>query len=406
MKRLAIVSTHPIQYNAPWFKMLTEQNKIKLKVFYTWSQRQYDFFDKDFGQEIKWDIPLLDGYNYTFVSNTAKKPGNKSFWGIKTPSLISEVREFEPTHILIFGWNYHAHFKAMSYFKGKIPVLFRGDSTLLDYDFQNFGSVLKSIKKVNIITSSRRYLKFLIRKSVLSYIYRHIDKALYVGTNNKEYFRTHGIKPNQLVFVPHAIDNDRFKDRLERDEKFLAAEWRTNLGIKKNDFVILYAGKLESKKGPVILIEAFKQLNEQIPNAKLIIIGNGPLEDEVNKLIIHNNNIQLLPFQNQSRMPLVYRLANVFCLPSKGPGETWGLAVNEALASGVPVVVSSKVGCAIDLATPGHGCTFEAGNIIELNKGLINVHNNIKNGVYKEFLMKDWSFKKLTRNLTDCLINS
>ncbi len=52
-------------------------------------------------------------------------------------------------------------------------------------------------------------------------------------------------------------------------------------------------------------------------------------------------------------MPILYRLGNVFCLPSKGPGETWGLAVNEAMASSRPVIVSNKVGCAADLVSEG-----------------------------------------------------
>lgn len=406
MKRLAIISTHPIQYNAPWFKMLTEQNEIKLKVFYTWSQRQYDFFDKDFGKEIKWDIPLLDGYDFIFVSNTAKKPGNKNFWGIKTPSLISKVLEFGPTHILVFGWNFHAHFKTMFYFKGKIPVLFRGDSTLLDYDFKNLVSVLKSVKSGNFITPSNKYLKYKLRKGVLSFMYRYVDKALYVGTNNKDYFVTHGLKNHQLVFVPHAIDNDRFTDTSERNFKFQASEWRQELGIRDDDFVILFAGKLEQKKAPLLLIEAFTQLNKQLTNAKLIIVGNGPQEEDIRDRVARNKNIQLLPFQNQTQMPLVYRLANVFCLPSMGPGETWGLAINEALASGIPVVVSSKVGCAIDLVTPEQGCSFEAGNISDLRNALIQVHNNMRNGISTEFNMEEWSFNKLTSNLTDCIINN
>ena len=60
----------------------------------------------------------------------------------------------------------------------------------------------------------------------------------------------------------------------------------------------------------------------------------------------------MLPFQNQSRMPLVYRLGNIFVLPSAHE-ETWGLAVNEAMACGRPVLVSDMVGCAPELVMPG-----------------------------------------------------
>lgn len=61
-------------------------------------------------------------------------------------------------------------------------------------------------------------------------------------------------------------------------------------------------------------------------------------------------------------MPALYEIASVFVLPSKGPGETWGLAVNEALANGKVVIVSDKCGCAADLVDDTNGYTFPAGN--------------------------------------------
>ncbi len=89
MKRLAIITTHPIQYNAPLFKLLSKRNNISIKVFYTWGeavlQKKYD---PGFGKTIEWDIPLLEGYEYTFVENTAKKPGSHHFSGIDNPRLI------------------------------------------------------------------------------------------------------------------------------------------------------------------------------------------------------------------------------------------------------------------------------------------------------------------------------
>ena len=68
MEKLAIISTHPVQYNAPFFKLLTERNNIKIKVFYTWSQSENNKkYDPGFDRIIAWDIPLLDGYEYEFA---------------------------------------------------------------------------------------------------------------------------------------------------------------------------------------------------------------------------------------------------------------------------------------------------------------------------------------------------
>lgn len=65
MKRLAIITTHPIQYNAPLFKLLTQRNNITIKVFYTWGKSVLENkYDPGFKKNIEWDIPLLDGYGF------------------------------------------------------------------------------------------------------------------------------------------------------------------------------------------------------------------------------------------------------------------------------------------------------------------------------------------------------
>src|SRR5690606_13801950 len=132
MKKLAIVSTHPIQYYAPWFRLLAERNNCTLKVFYTWSQSKGSVKDRTFGKQITWDIPLLEGYDFEFVDNVSKKPGSHHFFGIDCPSLIFKIEAFQPSAILFFGWNFKSNLLAMRHFKNKVPVWFRGDSTLLD----------------------------------------------------------------------------------------------------------------------------------------------------------------------------------------------------------------------------------------------------------------------------------
>ena len=312
MKKLAIITTHPIQYNAPWFRLLAEKNGIQVKVFYTWSQRQTEFFDDNFGKEIKWDIPLLDGYDYEFVENTSKTPGNKSYWGINCPALNQSIEAWGASHLLVFGWNFMAHFGAMRYFKGKIPVLFRGDSTLLDYDVTTFKAALNYPFKQFVGYAAKSYLRYKIRKQFLSFIYRYVDKALYVGTHNRQYFLAHGLKENQLCFVPHAIDNHRFADSPEKEYGKKAAIWRRELGLAETDIVILYAGKFEPRKNPQILINAFLTLkdakaSQEYSRAKLIMIGNGPLENDLRQLCKNEKDVLFLPFQNQSLMPEIGR---------------------------------------------------------------------------------------------------
>lgn len=402
MKKLAIITTHPIQYNAPWFAMLAKANTVQLKVFYTWSQKEKDNYDPDFKQNIAWDIPLLSGYDYTFVKNTSKNPGAHHYKGITCPSLIKAVEDWKPTHILVFGWNYKAHFKTMRHFKGRLPVLFRGDSTLLDYEVKSIKSLVASIKKNNynssILSQLKAYGKYKLRKAFLSYICRHIDTALYVGQNNKAYFTEHGLKKEQLVFVPHAIDNDRFLDNDEKQYGAKAKLWKTELGIKEEDMVLLYAGKFEPRKNLLFFLNTFNEIclssNKKL---KLILLGNGPLENEVLRLAKQNKeNIICLPFQNQSMMPIVYRLSNFYCLPSQS--ETWGLAINEALACGRPVLVSDKVGCAVDMVNAKTGLIFKSNCNESLGESLLGIKR-----IHPEWDASQWSFQCITNNISNYL---
>ena len=81
--KLAIVSTHPIQYNAPFFRRLAQEPEIDLHVFYTWEQAASGpKFDPGFVRAVEWDIPLLEGYEYNFVKNTASEPCSHHYKGI------------------------------------------------------------------------------------------------------------------------------------------------------------------------------------------------------------------------------------------------------------------------------------------------------------------------------------
>jgi glycosyltransferase involved in cell wall biosynthesis len=385
MKRLAIITSHPVQYNAPWFKLLASENKIVIKVFYTWGQSQAGIkYDPGFARDIEWDIPLLDGYDYTFVKNISANPGTHHFKGIINPGLISEIETWKADFILIFGWSFHSHLKCLRHFHNKLPVLFRGDSTLLDEK--------KGIKKN-------------IRRLFLKWVYRHIDFALYAGEENKKYFKAHGLKEDQLFFAPHAIDNKRFS---EPDDAYIAKAslWRKEIGIEEDDFVILFAGKFEEKKNPGFLFE----LAERIPEhrIKFLLVGNGKLETVLKNKGNNNKRFIYLDFQNQQKMPVVYRIGNIFILPSKGPGETWGLAVNEAMACARPVIVSAKAGCASDLVKENqNGIIFEEHRFdkcIGFISALFTDKLLEKNmGFYSEKIIKAYSFESIVKTIYSIL---
>ena len=368
MKKLAIISSHPIQYNAPLFALLANENKIDLKVFYTWGIDSIKVkYDPDFQQNIKWDIPLLEGYHYQFLNNTSKDAGSHHYKGIINPDLIREIEEWGADIVWVWGWAFDSHFKALRYFKGKKEVWFRGDSTLLDEP-----------KGLNV--------KKFLRRVFLTWVYRHVDKAFYVGTHNKAYFLKHGLKEKQLVYAPHAIDNDRFADPTGEYANH-AKKWRKELSITDDQQVILFAGKFETKKNPFFLINLAKELPSN--EYKIVFVGSGPLERDLKKQA--TENCIFLGFQNQKMMPILYRLADIFVLPSVGPGETWGLAINEAMACGIPVIASDKCGGAIDLIDSSNGIVinkltdykFVAQLVKDFNLDVSKFLNTIKESSYQ-----------------------
>lgn len=344
-KRLAIITTHPIQYYAPVFQLLAKQ--MDIKIFYTAGKGSLKKYDVGFGKNIEWDIPLLSGYDFEFLENTARDKGSHHFNGIVNPNSIIQINAYQPDAILIYGWAYQSHLKIMRHFKGKVLTYFRGDSTLLD---------------------RKPTIKNILKNIFLKWVYHNIDTAFYVGKANKEYFKKYGLQEDQLIFAPHAIDNSRFSENKEAE----ANQLRDKLKIAQDDILILFAGKLESKKDPELLLNAFKNLNST--NVKLLFVGNGVLENQLKEKLLEldiQNKVHFLDFQNQTQMPIVYQACDLFCLPSKGPGETWGLAVNEAMAASKAILVSDKVGCSLDLVKESNGAIFKNQDLSDLTQKLI-----------------------------------
>jgi glycosyltransferase involved in cell wall biosynthesis len=334
-RKLAIVNTHPIQYYSPVFRALAASGEIDLRVFYTWSQAAANsLFDSGFGTEVKWDIPLLDGYQYQFVPNLAKRPGLDHFGGLHTPTLAQEIEAWRPDAILVYTWNSRSHLQVLRHFKGRIPVLFRGDSTLLD---------------------KRARWRALMRRIFLTWVYSHVDVAVAVGRNNRDYFLWCGLPLERIALAPHSVDTVRFAADSERHGR-RTAQWRQELGIAPGDIVILFAGKLQHQKNLELLLDAFAAVSDR---SHLVLVGNGELESQLKNKANKLKNAHFIPFQNQSVMPAVYRLGDVFILPSRS--ETWGLALNEAMACGRAVIASTQVGAACDLIRPGeNGWIFES----------------------------------------------
>jgi glycosyltransferase involved in cell wall biosynthesis len=383
MKKLAIVTSHPIQYYAPWFRYLASTENLSIRVFYLWDFGVTQQVDAGFQQAFQWDIPLLDGYAYEFVPNTSADPGTHHFWGLQNPSLLAQVRAYQPDAVLLMNYNYASLYSFLWHWDcHTAPLLFRGDS-----------------HRLVLPTGLKAWLK----RQMITLIYQRFAACLYVGKANYDYFQYHGVAAKQLFFSPHAVDNDRFFTQAETatQEAFL---WKQTLGIPLNYQVILFVGKFEPNKRPLDLLHAFLQAS--LLQAALLFVGSGSLENDLRTQATGHTNVYFAPFQNQTQMPRTYAVADVVILSSYS--ETWGLAINEAMCLSRPVIVSDQVGCAQDLVHPGqNGLIFPAGNVLalasSLQEALSQPQRLQKWGNVSKQLISSYSYAQTTQGLQQAL---
>lgn len=346
-RRLAIVLSHPVQYYSPWFRWLRERTPLEFRVFYLWQFGVTAQHDPQFGRTIQWDVDLLSGYAHEFVPNLAADPGTHHFGGLHNPGLPARLAACRPGAVLLFGYSWRSHLRAVFWaWRRGLPLLFRGDSHLLGREQPSWS-----------------------RRLALGTLFRQFAAFLPVGEANRDYFRAHGVPDRRQFFAPHAVDHTRF-DPDCAETKDAAAALRRELGLEGRR-VLLFAGKFHERKQPEPLLRAFQAVATAAD--ALVFVGDGAERPRLEALAATHPQatVRFLPFANQSRMPAVYAMADVFALPSHGCYETWGLAVNEAMHLGRPCLVSDRVGCQRDLVLPGQtGWVFPAGDPAALQQSL------------------------------------
>ncbi len=346
--RLGILSTHPIQYYVPWFRYLAK--RLDLQVFYAHRQDATGQAKAGFGVEFDWDIPLLDGYSYQWLTNVARRPGLGSFSGLDTPELYRLIQKERFDAFLVFGWNHKSSLQAVrACWQTGVPVFMRGDSHLMT--------------KRSLARSVIKYLPY-------RWFLPRLDAHLYVGARNKSYLQHYGVSDDRLFFTPHFVDNVFFAEASENSKRVgKTSEIRIAAGIPDDGFVFLFVGKMIPKKRTGDFVRACLRIFNlpKARNVHALLVGEGPLRESLEQLARAGaGRIHFVGFRNQSELPSFYAASDALVLPSDG-AETWGLVVNEAFACGIPAVVSDTVGCTPDLIEEGRtGYTYPAGYVEEL----------------------------------------
>jgi len=353
--RLAYVVTHPIQYQAPLLKKIAADPDIDLKVIFVSDISVKGYQDRGFGQKVVWDIPLLEGYEHLFL-RVVWGEGALTFWKPAVWGIKKELKSFQPDIIWVHGWVHWSLVRAIALGRALgAKVAVRGE---IGYHAENLG-----------------LLRRIAKNWFLSWLFSRVDYFLAIGSLNRDYYLSKGISDDRIEMMPYAVDNDYFRSQVQLRSKE-AERLRKELDIPKGAVVILFAGKLTERKRAIMLFEAYNRLfrenGDRLASEKyLVYVGDGEdrnrLEEKVSEAGL--DTVRLVGFVNQKELPLYYALGDIFVLPSDR--EPWGLAVNEAMAAGMPVVVSDEVGCAVDIVRDGiNGYIFQAGDVDSLGSVL------------------------------------
>ena len=345
--RVGILTSHPIQYQAPYFRALATHVDLHVYFAHRPNKQQQG---AGFGTAFEWDVNLLSGYCHAFLHNVARQPGSDRFRDCDTPEIAEIIARETFDAFIVSGWYLKSYWQAIRACRKKgIPVLVRGDSQL---------HTPRSLFK--------RCYKQIVHRLAL----RHFSAFLTVGHRNRDYLLHYGIPEGRIFFAPHFVDNNWFAERAT-SERITRRQTRARWGASDATLVVLFVGKFIPKKRPADVLHAVARLKETHGETVIVFVGSGELDAHLREVAKKAGvNVVFEGFRNQTELPRYYSSADVLVLPSDG-GETWGLVVNEGMACGLPAIVSDAVGCAPDLIDDGRtGFEFPAGDLPALSAAL------------------------------------
>jgi glycosyltransferase involved in cell wall biosynthesis len=348
---LAILTSHPIQYQAPIWRALAASGRTPFEVWFLTDHGATSRSDAEFGRTFQWDVDLLDGYPHQYLQVEAGWT-LKSFRGITLQeSLRERMRALGVTALWVEGWRFKPFWDAVKDARSTgAEVWMRGESN----DLRRNG-----------------WLKSLAKRAVLSRHLSRVDRFLAIGSANRRFYESYGARNSQLHPTPYCVDNDRFAAQaaeLQPRRRDIRDRWK----IGDDALCVLFCGKFIDKKRPCDVIAAVNQLSrgEGRQPVHLLFVGSGALGGAMRQQCevmfdaeacaaaglgstsapsSRGPRASFAGFMNQSEIAQAYVAADVLVLPSDH-GETWGLVVNEAMACGTPAIVSDQCGCAEDLA--------------------------------------------------------
>ena len=347
--RVVALAAAPVPYQIPLYRMLARDTRIDLTVVFA-SDEGVRSFQPGFGEPIRWGIDLVSGYRSKFLRRAGRNRVTGGYASLLDVDIMPIVSSSACDVLWLHGYSYATHWLAMLAAASRsIPVIVREEQTLLH---------------------SRPRLKEAVRGAILRQLFSR-TYGLCIGTNSRDFFLHYDMRPDRLFFAPYCVDNDA----LQSEAQALVPtrrQLRAALGAPPEPKpVVLFAGRLVAKKQPLHLLKAFARVRAALDCA-LLIVGDGPLRVEMERFVARNRipDVVFAGFQDQAQLPKAYAASDIFVLPSVSH-ETWGIVVNEAMNFSLPIIVTDKVGSAIDLVrTAQNGYVVPATDLDALTRSL------------------------------------
>jgi len=345
-RRIAIVASHVIQYQDPFFRLLAADLEIDLTVLYLSDAGARTYKDADMGTALKWDVDLLTGYRYRFLRNLVHD-SNRGWTRHINPGIVAALlRGRYEMVIFMLGWGSLSALAGITTCRAAgIPFFLYGDSSFPPPE------------------DTRRSR---MRARLMRALFRNTSGFMVSGALNGDYYQHYGANPDHFFLLPWAVDNERFAQasRFEPGER---EAMRSRIGVDASQTLFVFSAKLVERKDPMTLLRAYQRLVDR-NRAALLFLGDGVLREPLETFARENDlqNVRFAGFVNQSELPKYYGMSDVFVLPSLY--EPRGAVINEAMACGLPLIVTDRCGSIGDIVLEGENAfIYPAGDAAALS---------------------------------------
>ena len=234
-------------------------------------------------------------------------------------------------------------------------------------------------------------------------LFRVPNRFLPGGMRQAQYLAHFGVKQERMTIAQMTVDVCTIRRFCAADRQTVRSNARMHWGMLASERIVLFMGRLEGYKGVEVLLSAFARVAKEENNLRLVIGGDGSLRPRVEAVAADaEHRVTYLGRLSGDDVWRAYLAADFLVLPSLF--EPWGLVVNEAMACGLPVIVSDRVGCADDLVPHGEtGLVIGAGHEIELASAIQQLArgepDRCRMGLAAENLISKWTLCNEARNI-------